>query len=434
MLLRAATGSLVAKVAGAISGFLLAIVVARYLGANQAGVYYTAIAIVLFLTFVGRLGLDQLVMREMAAATTGNGGNHQVTFGRMALIAGSCVLVASIGLLLSAATISEVMGQPQLAPALRIGALSVAATAVLNIAAQMLRGGGRITKSSFLLFAAGNLLVLSILGPLYLLGWSAKDTPGVVMAMWAYAGAAVIAALLGLLWLHGAAQDLPKVRHGEASLTYREIVRSSMSFMLFGLSARGISWVDTLVLAAFSNPAQVAIYNSALRLTLLVSFTLTAVVTAVGPQFAALHRAGETDKITRLFHFGTALSISLALPATLAFWIFGGPLLGIFGQEFRQGTVALAVLAAGQLVSAAYGPHGQLLMATRHEALVRNIGVGAFLICITLHLTLVPWIGMLGSALATAVTVSISNVAAGLVVTRRLQIEGLFSAIRRRRL
>ena len=84
--------------------------------------------------------------------------------------------------------------------------------------------------------------------------------------------------------------------------------------------------------------------------------------------------------------------------------IFAKPLMGIFGPDFREGWPVLAIATVGQLVSCGVGSVGLLLlMSDQQKRMVRAQAITVFL-TVALNLILIPRIGLIGAAIATAAT------------------------------
>ena len=104
----------------------------------------------------------------------------------------------------------------------------------------------------------------------------------------------------------------------------------------------------------------------------------------------------------------------------MAFAAFPGVFLGFFGSDFQAGSTALTIVALGQLVNAAAGPSGVVLIMTGHEMLAaRAVGAGA-LANLVLAILLVPPLGVTGSAIAFASSLVLWNVALVVIARRRL--------------
>jgi O-antigen/teichoic acid export membrane protein len=96
--------------------------------------------------------------------------------------------------------------------------------------------------------------------------------------------------------------------------------------------------------------------------------------------------------------------------------------MGLFGPDFRVGSSALVILAAGQFVNAAVGSVGYLLVMTEYHKIVLNITVLSAFLNIALNGILIPRLGILGAALATATSIITFNILSMLAVRKKLQI------------
>ena len=98
----------------------------------------------------------------------------------------------------------------------------------------------------------------------------------------------------------------------------------------------------------------------------------------------------------------------------------------VFGAAYAQGATALAVLCFGQLLNAAVGPVGVLLNMSGHE---RDTLIGVSMASganVILNLLLIPFLGLLGAAIASAATLAIWNMLLMRQVKNRL---GVVSAV-----
>lgn len=415
------TGALLQKVLGAASSFALAILIARYLGAEQAGVYYTALPIAMFCAFIGRTGFDQIIMRETVSALGKNGSAERFKqFGSKILaIAGTATFLVCFGAYASAPFAAQYFNQPQLEWIIRLFIVAIVALVVFNLAAQISRGANHISKSSFILFASSPISCLMFIGGFLLLGKYNPFSPITVVVL-SFSLAAIITALLSIKW---ALAILSQIKHHYSTsptLFFKSstLLYSAFSFVVYGLGLQGANWIASLVLAKFHEAGQVAIFNSAVRVSTAVSFILMAVVVAIGPRFVKLYRDGQYDKFKKLYHRAIALTLAIAIPIVLVCWFYDDAIMGAFGSEFVKGGPVLIILTVGQFFSAMVGPQAQILIAIDREHILKNITIMNFVIGTLLHLTLVPRYAAVGSAIATSTTVILNNLITAIIVSR----------------
>jgi O-antigen/teichoic acid export membrane protein len=136
-----------------------------------------------------------------------------------------------------------------------------------------------------------------------------------------------------------------------------------------------------------------------------------------------MYAAGEMDKLQRMITKSARVILIGSLPIAIVLILFGHWfLLFFFGQDFILGEKALAILGGGQLLNAASGSVGLLLIMTGHERdAAMCVGVSA-LLNIMLNAVLIPRWGLEGAATATATTVIFSNSLLAILVYKRLGI------------
>ncbi len=83
--------------------------------------------------------------------------------------------------------------------------------------------------------------------------------------------------------------------------------------------------------------------------------------------------------------------------------------MSLFGPEFATGASVLLVLVAGHGINVMTGPVGTVLVMTGHEKIMRNNVLAAAAVNIGLNLVLVPRMGALGAAVATAASLALVN-------------------------
>jgi O-antigen/teichoic acid export membrane protein len=179
---------------------------------------------------------------------------------------------------------------------------------------------------------------------------------------------------------------------------------------------------DVLVLGALSGPTDAGVYSAAGRVASLVGFGLAAVNAWAAPMFSERHARGEHGRLQDLVRASSRMIFLFTLPVTLAVWILGPFLLGLFGTGFEHAYRSLVILTLGQLVAALVGPVGFLLPMTGSEGLAARILAGSAALNLALNFALVPILGMEGAAIATSAARIFQNFAMAVAVWRRIKI------------
>ncbi|SFR14189.1 flippase [Desulfoscipio geothermicus] len=396
------------KVLGAGLGFAFNVLLARLLGAERAGLYYLAFTVITIATVVGRMGLDNALLRFTATnAVQEKWEKVSGVYRKGIFIAVIASLVATIIVGSSASWVAKgIFSEPALVKPIRLMALAILPISLLTLHAELLKGLKRIRDAMLVQGVGVPLISISLLaflgGPFQVTG-----------AVTAYVCATTIVLLLSVaLWRRAT----PKLRGVRGTFDTRLLLATSMPLLLVASMNLIMSWTDTIMLGFWIDSKSVGIYNIAMRAAMLTSFILFAVNSIVAPKFAALYAKGELEALGIVARNSTALMTVLALPILLLFILSPKFILGIFGPGFISGSNVLIILALGQFVNVATGSVGYLLMMTGYEKLMRNNIIGSAILNIILNTLLVPKYGITGAAIATAVSLAIMNlVSAGLV-------------------
>ena len=182
---------------------------------------------------------------------------------------------------------------------------------------------------------------------------------------------------------------------------------------------------DTWMLQAFGKGAdQVGIYGACLNLANMGRMIMVALNVTVQPKFAQLYHAGKVDEVKYIAQKASKTITWLTIPVVLVLtigapyllWFYGGHQ---HGPEYATGAAALAILAIGQLINTAAGPTAQLLNVTGHHKQFRNIAFGGALVNVAINLVLIPMYGILGAAIASAISMAGWNIVASLYIKRK---------------
>jgi O-antigen/teichoic acid export membrane protein len=391
---------------GALSGFLMTVVVSHALGAQEAGDYFLALTLVTVLAAVGRVGLDQTVLRFVGIhAPAAEWGKVNTTL-RTAL---RWSLAASLGIALltwvaSGAIADRVFQKPQLAATLQPMSIGIVLAAAGLLLGQAFQGLGRVFPAVFAT-SMGIPLIIAAVAPL--LGSSEQ-----LADAYPVAGAAVVAVSL-LLWN----RSVPRAAE---SIDKRALWSSCAPLWIVVVMHNLQQWSGLLFSGGFLDSADVARLAAATRTTLLVAFALTAINLVTAPRFASHYRRGELDLLRQIAQQSVRLVLVVAVPIVLVLLLWPRSVMGLFGPAFADGAPLLQVLAIGQFVNAATGSVGYLLMMSGHEKDVRNTALVCGAVALMTGYVLTASFGALGAATATAIALAAGNLMNLYYVKKRL--------------
>ncbi len=165
---------------------------------------------------------------------------------------------------------------------------------------------------------------------------------------------------------------------------------------------------DVLIISRYVDPAQVGIYFAAAKTMSLIMFVHYAVGSAVANRYSALNARGDKAALTRLVRDAGHWTFWPSLAGAVVILAIGKPLLSLFGAGFAEGYPVMFILVMGFLVRASIGPAEFLLTMLGEQ---RNCAIALIVgaaISIALNFTLTPMFGLIGAAMATATAVTVT--------------------------
>jgi O-antigen/teichoic acid export membrane protein len=384
--------------------FAFSVIVARALGAEQYGLYTLGLTIVPIASMLALLGLQTGVVAYLAPAIrqrdeTRIWGIIQVCFGLPAVIS---ILFGVLLFVLAEPIAILAFHEPQLIPILRIVSLCIPLEAIGFIAYQIIIS---YKKPKYSVFA--NNIVLPLAKLLLTAGFLVLGVKvlGVVTAH-------VIASALALaLMIYYVNKLFPLKRPLRAAKrNTRQLLRYSLPVHLGWVLNTIRGTLETLVLGIVGLTTGVGIFAVAGRLGSLGTMFFLAVGNISTPIIADFHSRGEIGQLKKLYQTTTKWMVMFNFPLFLTLVIFSKPLLSIFGSDFTYGSMALIIIAIGNLVYTGTGLGANILDMTNHTKV--NSANSAFLVIVTItsDLLLIPRWGVIGAAAASAFSTVIVNV------------------------
>ncbi len=404
-----AKGSLLAFLiqgSGAALLLLTEIVAARLLGVTQFGIYTMATAWIYILGMLGTLGFNHALLKFVPTYLAHHewGALRGIVRRSNLWVALASLLFVIIGYLIL--LILRDAG-------IRNAVIATFAVALIVLPFQVLSSLRQAVLRSLNKIAYA-LMPEFILRPLLfmlLLAATAYLVPQSLSAMTAFLlvlVAAIAAFAVGAIWQH---KYLPcETRSHPPIYRDREWLLTALPLLLIvGLNLIS-SRIDVIMLGMLSEIEHVGIYSAASRVADVVVFGLVSANAVVAPMIARLHSTGRQEELQRMVYLAAKGICLLTLPIALILLIFGHQILGLFGQGFSAGYPVLVILVCGQLVNALAGPVGYLMTMTGHQVkAARMVGISAML-NLALNGLLIPVWGMIGAAIATAISTVTWNI------------------------
>ncbi len=390
------------------------VVLARMLGAEGSGVFSLALTITTTASVVSRIGLDNSLLRFIAS--NASDGNWKAVRGvylkgiSIAFVASA--LVSIIMFMISPWLAGVVFSKPELAVTLQWMCAAIMPMSMLFLYSEMLKGLKRI-RDSLLVQGVGVPGISLIIFYFFSGRW------GVNGAALASIVASLLMACIGyLLWYNAT----PHIKGIAGDFRTTPLLKSCIPLWAVAVMNTVMNWSAIFILGIWHSEADVGIFSAASRTAMLVAFILIALNSIAAPKFAALYSAGNMKALEATVRNSAIILTLFASPLLLLFIVFPGHVMGIFGSQFTAGSSVLMIMSIGQFVNVITGSVGFLLMMSGNERLLMNNIAGSAFISLFLAFLLIPRYGMMGAAIATAISIIIRNIMASYSVYRAINI------------
>ncbi|HHI81629.1 MAG TPA: lipopolysaccharide biosynthesis protein, partial [Rhizobiales bacterium] len=168
--------------------------------------------------------------------------------------------------------------------------------------------------------------------------------------------------------------------------------------------------MDIILLKVYVTPDQIAIYFAAARTISLIAFVHFAVVAASTPKFSTLYATGQGGNLAAFFRQTRNWTFWPSLAGSIGLLVAGKPLLWMFGPEFTAAYPAMFILVIGFLARSLAGPLQGLMIATGRQNQAALAMGTAVVVNVGLNLVLIPGLGLIGAAIATASAFCVESV------------------------
>ena len=141
-----------------------------------------------------------------------------------------------------------------------------------------------------------------------------------------------------------------------------------------------LTYSDVIVLKQFRPPDEVAIYYAAAKTLALVAFIYFSVAQTIAHKFAEYHVSGDRKGLADFLKLSIRLTFWPSLVVILVLLALGKPMLRLFGRDFVSGYYLMFIIAVGLLARAAVGPAERLLNMLGERRSCALVYAGSFFI------------------------------------------------------
>ncbi len=412
---RGASAALAIQILNIGINYTVNVLLARWIGVSDYGIFQYAYTICFVLAFVAGFGTSGAVLRFIPEYTVKQDWQHL-----KGIIQSSWIQTLVISVIISGCSTIWLVWQNTLfeknLTSLLLGIWGVPLLALFRLQ----QDTARALRKIILAFVP-----YQVVYPILLIGISffwlkVHHSLNSVLVLTFSIGILLILLGIQLLFLN---RFFPKeINNVNSAINLRYWLAVSLPLLFLDSSFMILNQTDTLLIGSILGTKFVGIYNAASQTAGCVSIILVAVNAIAAPEFASLYAQGDISGLQRLTSTIAKWMFFPTLAIASSLILFADPVLNVFGEEFVAGKWALVALVLGQLVNVGAGSVGYLLIMTGHQnQCAKVIGICA-LVNIALNFIAIPTLGILGAGLATGLSMALWNVWLNTLVVKHLDI------------
>ncbi len=370
--------------AGSASTFLIALMVARFLGRDGLGVFSTAFMMVMIGVLLSDLGMNSFIVREFAkAGERASPGVGSLLRSRLVVaIAVSAVLVAGSSLFLPVGRFGVVIAS---------SAILIVSRSASGVFESYIKS--RLRSGLHLAIAVCTGLLQCVLVAIVLLAGR-----GVGAVLCALSGVEVARSAFLFAVLHEEIGE--KREHGTLRQGLGPVLVQSLPFAIMAVLSLISDRADIFLLAAFRGAAEAGVYSAADRFLMVGNLVDFALFSYALPLFSSITDRGEIDRLTRRMLAGL---MSLAIVGGVVLYVAAPALLRLTFR-FSESALPLGVLAFSLPALFANSLARSALCAARLEKTIARIFGVACVLNLALNILIIPRFGAGGTAVVAVVT------------------------------
>jgi O-antigen/teichoic acid export membrane protein len=415
-LLRGTVFIFACRLAGAMLVFLTQIFLARWMGAEELGIYVFAFSLCILLSTVAGLGYPAAAVRFIGHGLAKDDMGLALGFIRQ-----SRFIIISLSVAMGTILAGLLLSLQGSIPGEYIVPLMISLACIPILAMTRLNDRIAQTMSWFVLaylptFVLRPLLFFVAVFIVWRTGILLTANTALLIQFTVMGLVAIIAYIRLVQRTH------PMLRGVLPVYETRLWSRTAAPLLMIVLFTQYFPDISLVLVGTILPSEDVAVFNASFRTVLLIVFGLNSVNAIISPRIAQLHAKGDMDELQRLVSLTSQIRFWPALVLVLALVFFGEEVLRLFGDAFVGGYAALVILSLSQLVIAAVGPVDVLLSITGHQDRCLRVFTLSLVSAVILNLMLVPIWGINGAAIAVFLVVVLWTTWLYYIVVRHLGI------------
>ncbi|MFC6993639.1 polysaccharide biosynthesis C-terminal domain-containing protein [Haladaptatus sp. GCM10025707] len=222
----------------------------------------------------------------------------------------------------------------------------------------------------------------------------------------------IYALLLGFISMLGIGFFRSSTGFGRPTISrMRNLFDYSKYAVISTIGGHTFNWMDVAIIGVILTQADVGVYEVAWRVSVLTLIFSKALGRALFPQISKWASENEISKINEIISESMTLSLFLVIPAFFGSLLYSQEILSfVFGPEYAVAWIVLIILLAEKIFQAIHIVAGQALLAIDRPELAARATVISIITNLVLNIILILEFGIIGAAIATAISSLLNDI------------------------
>ncbi|MCR4265538.1 lipopolysaccharide biosynthesis protein [Nitratireductor sp. ZSWI3] len=406
----------VIRIVNAAIAFLSQVLLARWMGSFEYGIYVLVWVTMIILGNIACLGFHTSIIRfipeyrskEQYAELRG------VNLAGRLFVLGSSTLFAAVGLI-GVWFFSPLIETYYIVP-FYLGLICLPMIAMSDLMQGVARANAWVIWALLPAYFIRPVLILLLMGGALLAGYAPDARTAIV--------AAIIATYATtLLQIASITTRVDrKLPQGKPSFRMREWTAVSLPIFLVESFFFLLTNADVLMVGRYMAPTDVAVYFATVKTLALVHFVYFAVKAGAAQRYASFMHGDNRRGLASFARDTVAWTFWPSLAMGVLVLLLGKPMLMMFGAGFTEGYPLLFLLVTCVVARSAVGPAESLLTMSGHQKICAAVYAATLVLNIGLNTLMIPLYGLWGAAAATGIAMLFEAAALSLTVWRKLGI------------
>lgn len=402
--------STVYKVLSAVLKFFLLLIITNSFGADNYGVYALTMSVFLLINSLFRFGYDVYLHKSIAGLFKNNKLEMQKIFLTKSLFSFKFLFVLSLLFFL---IIGLFDNEGDRVISLKYLMLFSSLYSFLWLYIYYLRG---INKGRFSVFVLE--IVFPSLNIILILIFKSLLIDPILILVFSFGFSIILSTIVILLF-----DKLPlSLILNYDFLDFKEFknINRSLPYLLITITSMILGWIDLYVLSFFEGDSNIGVYSLSTRMALFMLFPASAISIFLSNKLVYLFNSNKKEELIVTVKKINIILFIVGLVFFIGINLFGENLLMLFGKEFKAGSSILLILSTAQLINISFASFETVILMSTYKKQLFNLNVIVILFNLFVNLILIYYLGLIGVAYGTLMTIILNKSLQYLIVKNKV--------------